>query len=177
MRANRVIRSTSSTEGQLHQCPVRAEVVVVDQRSQAHRSALSRVYYFLFLYRRDLRIDDSPRVADSAGRLPSVDDLQQGLHPARHHNDLFLPDSVNTGDAGKLPRADDDRSERSRVSENQSVELVHLPAGRNVNDLRVARRRRRHWLDLLHAFQYDFFKLLCRRHRPWEFLSTASPRS
>src|SRR6185503_3100954 len=99
---NRVIRSTSSTEGQLHQCPVWAEVVVVDQRSQAYRSALSRLDYFLLFHRRYLCVDDSPRVTHSARRFPAIDDVQQSLHPARHHNDLLLPDTVNSGHAGKL---------------------------------------------------------------------------
>ena len=75
---------------------------------------------FLLLHRRPLRNDDSPGVADAAGRFSPVDHLQQGLHPARHHNDLFLPDSVDTGDAGELPGADDDRGQRSGFSTNQS---------------------------------------------------------
>src|SRR6185369_4258888 len=40
---DRVLRTTSTIEGQLHQCPVRLEVVVADQGSQAHRAAVSRV--------------------------------------------------------------------------------------------------------------------------------------
>src|SRR6185503_4291119 len=124
--ANRVIRNTSSTEGQLHQRPVRVEVVVVDQRSQAHCSALPCVDYVLLLYRRALRPDDSTRAADAARRSPAIDDLQQGLHSTRDQHDLFLPHSVVTRDAGELPDPNDDRREGSRVSKNQSSELVHL---------------------------------------------------
>ena len=36
------------------------------------------------------------------GDLLSVDNLQQDLYPARDHHGLLLPDSVDTGDAGKL---------------------------------------------------------------------------
>src|SRR5678816_1900699 len=123
---DRVIRSTTTTEGQLHQRQVWVEVVVVDQGSQADSSALPRLNHVLLLYRRHLRLDDSPRAAYTARRFHGVDDLQQGLYPARHHNDLFLPDTVHTGHAGQLSDPDDDRGERSRFSTNQSFELVHL---------------------------------------------------
>src|ERR1041385_4545007 len=49
--SNRVIRNTTSVEGQLHQRQIRVEVVAPDQRSQAHRAALSRLDHLLLLYR------------------------------------------------------------------------------------------------------------------------------
>ena len=161
--ANRVIRNAETTKGQLHQCAIRAEVLVVDQGSQAHRAVVSGFDHFLFLHRWPLRHDDSPGVADSARRPPAIEYLQQGLHSARHHNDLFLPHPVDTGDLGKLPDPNDDRSKRSRLSPHKPVELVHLSGRRHHHDLRVARGRCRYRLDLLHAVQHHVFKFVCRR--------------
>src|SRR5215213_4077508 len=163
---DRVIRSTTATEGQLHQRAVRVEVVAVDQGPQAYRSPLPGFDHVLLLHRRSVRADDSPRAADAAGRFPSVDHVQQSLYPARHHNDLFLPDTVDSGHAGKLSDPDDDRREGSRFSTHQSVELVHLHAGWRDHDLRAARGRCRYRLDVLHTFQHDLLKLVRRRNRP-----------
>ncbi len=94
-----------------------------------------------------------------------VDNLQQGLYAARHHHGVFLPDTIDTGNARQLPGAHDDWREGSRFPADQSAELVHLYAGRRRHYLRVARWRSRHWLDLLHALQHDVFQLLCGSHR------------
>ena len=52
------------------------------------------------------------------GALVAAGDLQQTVLDARHRDGVFLPDSVDSGDARKFSCADDDRRARPGVSRN-----------------------------------------------------------
>mgnify|MGYP003694159595 CR=1 FL=1 len=99
------------------------------------------------------------------------------FHSARNHHGVFLPDSVNTGNARKFPCADDDGAKDLAFPRINSAELVHLPARRADHDLRLACRWCRYWLDLLRTVQHDVLELVCVLLPDSESLSTASRRS
>ncbi len=70
------------------------------------------------------------------GALVEPEDVQQAVHDARNHHGVLLPGSVDPGDAGKFPGADDDRGARPGVSEAEPAELVHLHHGLAVHAVR-----------------------------------------
>ncbi len=60
------------------------------------------------------------------GRSVDAGPVQQALHAARRHDDLLLPDPVDSGDARQLPDADHVRREGPRVPAHQPAQLVPL---------------------------------------------------
>ena len=123
-------------------------------RPQAHRHAVPDFDQCFLLDRRFVRHAGSPGVADSGGRSDAGGYLQQGIHHARHHHGVFLPDSVGSGGARQFSCAADDRGEGPGVSPHQPAELVHLRGGRLPLALHDHHRRGRYRLDVLHAAEH-----------------------
>ena len=133
-------------------------------RPQAHRHAVPDFDHCLLLDRWFVRHAGPPGAADSGGRSDAGGYLQQGIHHARHHHGVLLPDSVGSGGARQFSCAADDRGEGPGVSANQPVELVHLRGRRMPLALYDHYRRGRYRLDVLHAAEHRIFKH-ARHHR------------
>ncbi len=133
---------------------LRRRLVALHHRPQAHRPALPDVDHLLLLHRRLLRAAHPPRTAHPRRRPRPGRHLQQTFHHARHGDGLLLPHPLDPRRARQLPRAHDDRRQRSRLPAHQPAELVSLHHRRRHDAALHAHRRRRYRLDLLHALQH-----------------------
>ncbi len=112
----------------------------------------------LLFHRRRVCHHDPDSPADPERLSGYAGNLQQAVHHARRGDDLFLPDPVDSRSPGKFPDTAHDRGQGSRLPQDQSFELVHLPGWRQLRSLFVLDRRLGHRLDVLHAAQQRLFQ-------------------
>ena len=105
---------------------LRSWLLTKDHKRIAH--PLSDRDLGLLLHRRADGRRHPPRADDAARRFRHRRHLQQDVHAARRDHGVLLPDSVDSRGARQLPDPADDRGQGSRVSADQSAELVHLRA-------------------------------------------------
>ena len=128
-------------------------------RSQTNRYSLSIHDSGLLHCRQRRRCVDAHRAPVSDRRPHDIGDLQQAIHDSWDADGLVFFDPIDPCSARKFCIADDDRRTGRRLSEIEPDELVSFCPRRRVRDLVVNSRRRRYWLDVLHALQHDLRKL------------------
>ena len=127
--------------------------MAADQGSQAHRNHVPHGRDLCVLPGRSLRHDDSSRTGHSGRGSRLLRHLQQDVHHARRRHGVLRVDPGRARHPRKLRAAVDARREGRRLPEAEPSELVHLRHRVSVHRLCDGVRRRRHWLDLLHALQ------------------------
>ena len=127
--------AAGAPDEELPERQLRRQVVAPDDRPQADRDPLHDLDHPVLLRRRRGGDPDAPRADDAGGGCRPARDVQQAVHPARRDHGVLLPDPVDPGGAGQLPRAAHDRGTRPGLPEDQPGELVHLHPRRRVHPL------------------------------------------
>src|SRR5712671_2903311 len=150
--------SSNGWARKLSQQRIRSSLVAADHGPQAHCAALSALDYVLLFYRGLFRAAHPARTADSGRRPGPSRHVQQVIHHAWHGDGFLFPDSFDPGSAGEFPGSVDDWGEGSGISPHQPAELVPVHHWRRDDVALHVNWRRRHRLDVLHAFQHSIYQ-------------------
>ena len=132
--------------------------VALDHRPQADRDTVPVVGYIFFCDRRRCGHDRAARPDDAPRRPGPNRDVQQAVHAftASSMVFFFLIPSIPTCLGNFLVPLMIGARDLAFPTLNLA-ELVRVHARRIVHALRGAGRRRRYWLDFLHALQHHVF--------------------